>query len=462
MSGSLADELFEPTSGLTYNPNDSHYFDPDALQQELRRSFDLCHSCRLCFKFCQSFPTLFNAIDQRDGQARSLPEATTRQVVDECFGCKLCYTNCPYTPAEGHPFQLDFPALMWRARAVRVKAEGIPLRDRMLADPDTIGRRGALLPILTNAVNKNSLFRFLMEKAFGLHRQKQLPEFHNPTFEGWFTEHTSGLREIAARGKRKVVLFHTCFVNFNAPDIGRDAVDLLTRQNCGVACPRTNCCGMPALDSGDLDFAVEQARRNVQTLLPYVEQGYLVAVINPTCSLMLRQEYPVLLDNPKDPQLAAAAKQVAAATRDICEFLFELRQAGEYQENYLSTPGGNVAYHVPCHLKKQNIGFRARDLMRRIPGVKIRLVDRCSGHDGTWSMKTEYFELSLKNGQAAFEEMREAEAEVWASDCPLAAIQFEQATGKKPLHPVQVLARAFQPQGFPTPVSPPAAPSPTE
>lgn len=449
----MSDELFEATPGLTYNPNDPHYFDPAALNQELRRSFDLCHSCRLCFKFCQSFPTLFDAIDNNDGQARTLPEQTTRKVVDECFQCKLCYTNCPYTPSEGHPFQLDFPSLLMRSKAVRVKAEGIPRREKMLANPDKIGRQGTLLPVLSNAVNKNSLFRTLMEKAFGIHREKQLPEFYSPTFEAWFEKHTDGRRETT--GKRQMVLFQTCFVNYNAPEIGRDAVNVLSHQECGVACPKMNCCGMPALDSGDIDFAIEQARRNVQTLLPYVEKGYLVAVINPTCSLMLRQEYPVLLDNKQDPEMAEAALKVAAATRDLSEYLFELRQAGELKEDYQSTPAGNVAYHVPCHLKKQNIGFRARDLMRRIPKVKIRLVDRCSGHDGTWAMKTEFFELSMKNGQAAFEEMKEAEAEVWASDCPLAAIQFEQATGKKPLHPIQVLARALRPDGFPTPVPPP-------
>lgn len=448
------EELFEPTPGLTYNPNDAHFFDPAALEQELQRSFDLCHSCRLCFKFCQSFPTLFNAIDANDGRARTLSDATKRQVVDECFNCKLCYTNCPYTPSEGHEFQLDFPALLMRARAVRVKQEGIPRRERLLANPDKIGRQGTLLPILSNGANKNRLFRRLMEMAFGIHRDKQLPEFHSPTFDGWFEKQTAGRRE--TDGDKKVVLFQTCFVNYNSPDIGRDTVEVLSHQGCGIACPKTNCCGMPALDSGDIDFAVEQARRNVETLLPFVEKGYLIAVINPTCSLMLRQEYPVLLDNKSNPALAESAKKVAAATRDVCEFLFELKKAGSLKEDYQSTPAGNVAYHVPCHLKKQNIGFRSRDLMRKIPKVKIKLVDRCSGHDGSWAMKTEFFELSMKNGKAAFEEMKEAEAEVWTSDCPLAAIQFEQATGKKPLHPIQVLARALKPDGFPTPVPPPA------
>jgi Fe-S oxidoreductase len=446
----VSNELFEPTPGLSYNPHDPQYFNKSALEGELQRSFDLCHSCRMCFKFCQSFPTLFDAIDKNDGHARTLNENVTKQVVDECFGCKLCYTNCPYTPAENHEFALDFPALMLRSRAVRAKESGIPIRDRMLSDPDNVGRHGTLLPILSNAVNRNRLMRVLMETAAGIHRDKLLPEFASETFEQWFDAHTEGKRETA--GTIPVVLFHTCYVNWNAPEIGRDAVAVLEHNDCRVACPKMNCCGMPALDAGDVDFAIDQARKNVQSLIPWVDAGFRVAAINPTCSLMLKQEYPVLLDPRLDPVLAEAARRVSAATRDLGELLFELRQAGQFKEDFQSTPEGTIAYHVPCHLKKQSIGFRSRDMLRRIPGVKLRLVDRCSGHDGTWSMKTEFFQLSMKNGAAAFEEMQAAEAGVWTSDCPLAALQFEQATGKRPLHSVQVLARAYRPDGFPNPI----------
>jgi glycerol-3-phosphate dehydrogenase subunit C len=175
-------------------------------------------------------------------------------------------------------------------------------------------------------------------------------------------------------------------------------------------------------------------------------------VLNPTCSLMLRQEYPELLDDPADPALAAAARAVAAATRDACELLFELRQAGRFREDFKSTPAGNVAYHAPCHLRMQNVGFRGRDLMRRIPQVQPVVTAECCGHDGTWAMKTEYFALSLKNGAKAFAGMREAEAELWTTECPLAALQFEQACGKQALHPIEVLDRAYRADGFPTPV----------
>lgn len=447
MSASPPDGVFSPTPGLTYNPNDPQYFDATALEGELARSFDLCHSCRLCFKFCQSFPTLFRAIDDEDRDARDLPQAVTRQVVDECFGCRLCYVNCPYTPDEGHEFQLDFPALLLRARAQRVAHEGLPRRERLLGDPDRLGRQGTRLPVLANACNQNRVFRLLMEKVLGIHRDKRLPPFASHTFEAWFEDQHGAARETSA-GTHPVVLFYTCYINYNRPEIGQAAVEVLAHNDCRVACPAVNCCGMPALDGGDLDSARRQARANVERLAPLVERGYRIAAINPTCSLMLKREYPLLLDDPNEPELAAAARRVAQASRDVSEYLFEQRAAGHYRTDYRSTPQGKIAYHVPCHLKAQAIGFRGRDLLRGIPGVRVQLVDRCSGHDGTWAMKKEYFELSLVNGRAACDELEAAEADVWTSDCPLAALQFEQATGRRPLHPIEVLARAYRGDGF--------------
>ncbi len=438
---------FAPTDGMTLNPNDPRYLDADALQGELNRTFDLCHSCRLCFKYCQSFPTLFKAVDANNGNARTLDDGVVRQVVDECFGCQICYVKCPYTDADQHEYKLDFPALMLRARAVRVEQEGVPVREKMLSDPDRLGRQGTFFPALANTANRTRVFRVLLEKATGIHRDKQLPSFEKPTFDQWFAKQTAGRRE-TTNSNHRVVLFATCFVNYNNPTVGRDAIEVLTHNRCQVACPEVNCCGMPALDAGDVKTAKGRARRNVEMLLPFVERGYRIAVINPTCSLMLRHEYPRLLDDPDDRHMAEAAKQVADATHDICEFLLELRKAGELSEDYLSTPNSDIAYHVPCHLRRQAIGFPAQKLMKRIPGVNVRRVEQCSGHDGTWAMKREYYTLSLQNGEKAFEEMQDVESEVWASDCPLAAVQFEQATGRRPLHPVQILARAYREGGF--------------
>jgi Fe-S oxidoreductase len=443
----LPEIRFQPTDGLTYNPNEERYWDPKAMAGEIERTFELCHSCRMCFKFCQSFPTLFDAVDTH-GDVRKIPQSTTDRVVDECFQCKLCYTECPYTENEGHEFKLDFPRLMLRAKAVRRKARGTTLRDRMLADPDRLGRLGTIAPGLANWGNQFKPNRVLMEKVGGIHRDKLLPSFASPTFDKWFRAQTGGAEE-TVDGTHKVVLFGTCFTNFNRPELGKAVLRVLRHNDCKVACPSLACCGMPALDAADLDLARSKARRNVKALLPWVEKGYLIAVVNPTCSLMIRQEYPELLDDPSDRATAQAAQKVADATRDVSEYLFELRKEGHFKEDFKSTPDGSVAYHAPCHLRMQSIGFRGRDLMRRIPGVKPKLTMECCGHDGTWAMKTEFFDLAMKNGRKAFDGMREAEAEVWASDCPLAAVQFEQACDREVLHPLEVLDRAYREDGFP-------------
>jgi glycerol-3-phosphate dehydrogenase subunit C len=446
---------YAPTDGLTYNPNDPKYWDRGALQKEIDRTFDLCHGCRMCFKFCQSFPTLFDAVDTH-GDVRRIPGDTHRRIIDECFQCKLCYSQCPYTESEGHAFKIDFPRLLMRAKAVRRREEGIPLRDRMLGDPDLLGKLGTIAPRLANWANTLRPNRILMELTIGIHRDKLLPRFESPTFAAWFRGYTGGAQETPG-GRHKVVLFETCFVNYNRPSLGKAAVRVLAHNDCRIASPDgLVCCGMPALDGGDVATAQHRARTNVEALAPWADRGYRIAVINPTCSLMLRQEYPELLDDPRDPALADAARRVAAATRDISEFLFELRAAGAFKEDFKTTPNGPVAYHAPCHLRMQNTGFRGRDLMRRIPGVTPRLVQECCGHDGTWAMKKEYFQLSLRNGRKAFDGMGEAEAEIWTTDCPLAAIQFEQACGRKPMHPIEVLDLAYREDGFAARVPAPA------
>jgi glycerol-3-phosphate dehydrogenase subunit C len=441
---------YAPTDGLTYNPNEPKYWDKAALDKEITRAFDLCQGCRMCFKFCQSFPTLFAAVDEH-GDVRRLPDAARRRVIDECFQCKLCYTQCPYTDAEGHPFRLDFPRLLMRANAVRRREEGIPLRERLLGNPDGLARLARPTAALANFANTLRPHRILMEKVMGIHRDKLLPSFAPTSFAQWARREVSRAPAGEAQGD-PVVLFATCFVNHNRPEVGKAAYRVLRHNGCRVACPPLNCCGMPALDGGDVAFAIKQAKSNVRALLPFVDHGYRVAVLNPTCSLMLRQEYPELLDDPADRALAEAAKKVAAATRDASEFLFELRKEGRFKEDFRSTPNGNVAYHAPCHLRMQNVGFRGRDLMRRIPQVRPVLTAECCGHDGTWAMKTEYFPIALKYGSKAFDGMREADAELWTTDCPLAALQFEQACGKKALHPIEVLDRAYREDGFPTPV----------
>jgi Fe-S oxidoreductase len=433
----------DPTPGLTYNPNDARYWDKAALQGELDRVYEICNLCRMCFNLCPSFPALFDAVDKHGGDVRQLTPAEHDHILDTCYQCKLCYVKCPYTPDDQHSFQLDFPRLLLRANAVRRKERGIGLREKMLARPELVGRVAGLTAGLTNWANRQPLLRSALEAAIGIHREKLLPEFVSETFEQWLAKQPQ-----PAGDDQKAVLFATCFVNHNNPQIGKDAVEVYARNGIALTCPKQNCCGMPALEAGDVELAKKLARSNVESLAPHARAGKKILAINPTCSYMLRKEYTELAPG-EDTQV------VAAQTMDLCEYLWVLKQEGAFNRNFQSTPG-TIAYHLPCHLKAQNIGYRSRDIMKLIPGASVRLVDQCSAHDGTWAMKKEFFPLSMLAGKKAFDAMKEAGAQTFASDCPLAAIQFDQAIGTRPLHPIQVLARAYRKDGFPTPVAPPS------
>ncbi|HKJ00260.1 MAG TPA: anaerobic glycerol-3-phosphate dehydrogenase subunit C [bacterium] len=434
----------QPTDGLAYSPLAPHYYEAGKLQPELNRVFDICHGCRLCFNLCPSFPALFKFVDAYDGDVLKLTQAETDTVIDTCYQCKICYVKCPYTPDDGHEFQLDFPRLMARAKAIRVRGKGLALRERLLGNPDLLGRLAGLTPWLANLANRVAPNRWLLEKLLGVHRHKLLPAFHGQTFLRWFRRNKGKLKLDGDKGK--VFYFPTCFVNYNNPEIGKAAVRVFARNGLTVACDYKQCCGMPALDGGDVATAQRMARANIEQLMPYVREGYSVLVTNPTCSMMMRKEYPELVEGED-------AKALAAAVRDPNEYLNEMRRDGRLDTGFRSTPG-KVRYHVPCHLRAQNIGYRSRDMMRSIGGgTEVELVAECCGHDGTWAMKREYFEMSLESGRKAFEGMQ-AEEGLLTTDCPLAAIQFEQATGTRPLHPLQVLDRAYREDGFATPVAP--------
>ena len=435
---------YQPTDGLSYDPNDPKYWDRRALDGEVTRVFEICHGCRLCFKYCDSFPNLFQLLDEKyEGDVTRITAAETAGVMDACFQCKLCEVQCPYTPRDGHEFQLDFPKLVHRYKAQRAKREGLRLRDRILGNPDLAGWMARSSLGMANLMNRVAVHRWFMEKLVGIHRDKLLPHFAGTTFEKWAAR--QGLMRDPSEGS-EVVLFQTCYVENNEPEIGRDTVEVLRKNQVGVACTRgLQCCGMPRWEAGDLDNFRKQAKANLKTLAPWVENGTKVVAINPTCSMMLRREYPELVA----PEDRAAARKLAAAVMDPGEYLWSIRKEGRFNTDFRSTPGTTVGYHAPCHLRAQAVGFKGRDLLRTIPGVVPRTVSECCGHDGTHAMKVEGFEPSQRIGRKAFDGMRQTDSEVWSTDCPLAAIQFEQHAGVKPMHPMSILARAYRENGFP-------------
>jgi Fe-S oxidoreductase len=293
---------------------------------------------------------------------------------------------------------------------------------------------------LANRLNRVKPVRGLIEAVGGIHRDKLLPEFAASTFE----------QRVRRRGRLRsappaeAVLFQTCYVQNNEPEIGLDALWVLEHNGVDVGCVSDlACCGMPAWEHGDLATLRRNARRNLDRLMPFVDSGSKVLAVNPTCSMMLRREYPELLEG-EDRQRARA---LAAAVRDPCEYLWSIRKEPRFRTEFASSPG-KIAYHAPCHLRAQGVGFKGRDLLRLIPGASVSTVMECSAHDGTYAMKAECYESSCRIGKRAFDGMRSAEAGVWSTECPLAAIQLQQHAGRKPLHPLSVLARAYRGDPF--------------
>lgn len=417
---------------MTLDPRAAGFFDEAAVDQELRRVFDVCHTCRMCFSYCPSFPSLFEAVDAHEkkgeGEVAALTSAEMRDVVDLCYQCKLCYVKCPYTPP--HQFDVDFPRLMLRAKAARARREGVTRQDKILGDPDALARRatGALAP-LVNWVNGRAALRVVLEKTAGIHRDRLLPPFADETFERWMD------RRAGSSSERTVAIFQTCSVNYNWPEIGAAAVQVLEHNGYRVVRPPQRCCGMPALDGGDVDAATDLARHNVRSLAPLVKEGVPIVALGPTCGYTIKQEWLGLCGTEE-------ARAVAAHVQDIGEFLAKERAAGRMAAP-LRVSQGKLAYHVPCHLRAQNIGTPFLALLQAIPGTAVDAVERCSAFDGTWGMKTEYYALSKKYAEKLVAALDGAGADRLVSDCPLAGINVTEALGRVPVHPVEVLRDAY-------------------
>ncbi len=412
------------------------FTDPAALRREEERVYDICAGCRRCYNLCPSFTYLLDTIDERhDGDASALDAAEDRRVVDLCFGCNLCYPHCPYTPP--HRWAVDFPLLMLRARATRARREGVRLRDRILGNPELLGRLGSAVPTLANWANRNRLLRWGLERTLGIDRRRRLPRYGR-RFSRWFRRQTPPAE--AGRNGR-VALFYTTPVEFNHAEVGRAATHVLWRSGVAVACPEQVCCGMPALDAGDVAGALRRARWNVEHLGRAVDAGLDVVVPGPTCSRMLRREYPRLLPG-------AATERVASRVYDLAEYLVKLHAAGKLDVRFGGSLG-RVAYHAPCHLRVQEIGFKARDLLRLVPDTTVEVHERCTGMDGTWGLKREFYETSQAVAGPLVRALDAARPDLVVSDCPLAALQLEEARGQRVYHPVEALWAAYEGRRLP-------------
>ncbi len=427
---------------ITYDPRHPAYFDEGDLRSELTRVYDLCHGCRLCLSLCPSFPTLFNAIDGRDGDVEGLTTAEQDRVVDECYQCKLCYVKCPYIPP--HEWELDFPRLMLRAEAVQ-KRNHATLRDKVtteaLARTDLIGTIGSATATVANAVigAPGSLVRRAMDRTVGIASERILPPFTRVRFSTWFKRRlASGQHRLGRPEQRRAAIFSTCLVEYQAPGIGHDLVKVYERN--GVACSLaegTGCCGAPYLHSGDFDSFGRVAARNVAALADVVRAGNDIVVPQPTCGYVLKRDYPDYVGTPD-------AVLVGEHTYDASEYLWRLHKGSdtELDTEFTGDVPATTTYHVPCHLQAQNIGLRSRDLLK-LTGTKVSLANKCSGIDGTWGLRSENYEMARKVAQPLKAAIDKADAEVIAGDCHLANGAINQETGRVVRHPLQQLARAY-------------------
>ncbi len=428
----------KPIAPPATKPDDPRYWDAKDLETELRRVFEICHSCRMCVNYCGTFPDLFARVDRdidhgAEGAER-LNDQDFASVTDACWQCKLCYIKCPYTPDEGHEWRVDVPRLLGREKAHRARRNGVTVTDKVLGEPGVMGQRaaGPLSP-LVNFVNANRLTRKVNERVLGISSEFPLPPFAKTRFDKWLTHHEP-LENAGTAGT--VAMFATCLCDYNFPQVAANAVRVLEKNGFSVVRPEGQvCCGMPNLDGGDIDAARAKARANVAALLEHVELGRKIVVPQPTCSYTLKKEYRDLLPD-------AATEKVAASTIDLMEFLDGLRKEKKLVRDF--TAGlGKVAYHAPCHLRAQKIGFPGARVLALLPETEVTVVEQCSAVDGTWGMKAEHYETGRKYAQKLVRGIDNVEPDVIVTDCQLAGQRILKENGQMPLHPVQSLARAY-------------------
>ncbi|MBA2487676.1 MAG: Fe-S oxidoreductase [Nitrospira sp.] len=409
--------------------------DPAALEQETLRIYDVCDGCRRCFNLCPSFNTLLDRIDEYESDVTKFTPSDHHRVVDECYYCKLCFNHCPYTPP--HQYGIDFPLLMavWKKRLAGER--GTRWRNWLLTRTDLLGRMNSAFAPLVNWGLSQAVVRRVLETVMGVHRDRQVLHYQGETFARWWARRSPARQTTA---KKKVALFASCLVNYQVTDVGKATVQVLEKNGVQVALPDQSCCGMPSFDIGDTAAMVAAAQRTVGLLKSWVDQGYDVVIPAPSCSLMVKREYLNLVTGED-------AKRVAEHTYDVCEYLMKLKREGGLAMDFTRKPG-RVAYQVPCHLRDQNIGFKSKELME-CAGAQVEVIEKCSGHDGSWSAKTEFFPLSMKIAQKAVRVVEQVPADLVASDCPLAGLQLDQAGaaahvgGKAAQHPIQIVRDAY-------------------
>lgn len=423
------------------------FWNEDALMGELERVYDICHGCRRCVSLCDSFPTLFDLVDESETmEVDGVAKSDFFKVVDQCYLCDLCYmTKCPYVPP--HDWNLDFPHLMLRAKAQRFKQQGASIRDKVLTSTDTVGKLASipLVDVTVNSLNKSSLFRNALEKTFKIHKDAPVPEYHAKTLRKSFPQDTNTSKDSATDSEKigettgKVALYATCYGNYNSPHLGEDFAKVFHQNGIHLELvPKEACCGMPKLELGDLDSVEKLKEKNIPLLAELVDQGYDLIAPVPSCVLMYKQELPLMY--PDDP----AVQKVKDAFYDPFEYLHLRHKGGAFNTDFKKGLG-DISYQVACHLRVQNIGLKTRDILQLIPDTQVHAIERCSGHDGTYAVKKETREKSVKIARPVVRQVDEKEPDFFSSDCPMAGTQIASLSKSidKPTHPMSLLRQAY-------------------
>ena len=443
MSGSRREGSLEAPTRHALDWQSDEFYDEAPLFEELERVFDICHGCRRCFNLCNSFPTLFDAVDESETmEVDGVPKKVYWDVVDHCYLCDMCYmSKCPYVPP--HEWNVDFPHLMLRAKAARFKKEGASVRDKILSATDTVGKLAGIPVVVAavNATNRSKTGRKLLEATLGVHHKAPVPEYHSNTAR----KRLSRLKNASPEGvtptsstRGKVVLYTTCYGNRNHPAIDEDLVAIFEHNGIAMSLAEKEvCCGMPKLELGDLESVARAKDINIPILAAMVDDGWDIVTPIPSCTLMYKQELPLMF--PDDPLVI----KVRDAMYDPFEYLMLRHKDGELNTEF-KTSLGKVSYQVPCHLRVQNIGLKTRDILQLVPDTTVDVIERCSGHDGTYAVKKEFHDISKKIARPVVSKLKRSEADHFVSDCPMAAEQIAQEVdGQEANSPMSLLRSAY-------------------
>jgi glycerol-3-phosphate dehydrogenase subunit C len=426
---------------------DPDFADLEKVEAEMHRVFEICHGCRRCFNLCDSFPRLFDLIDSTPTEELDAVDSKDyAKVADACTLCDLCFmTKCPYVPP--HEFNLDFPHLMLRYRAAELKAGKVPFARRQLGETDRNGKLASKVAPLANWATKtgNPVTRPALEAVAGLDRRAALPKFHGKTLVIRAQAAAPAVNQKAPGFGRKAVLYATCFGNYNNPKIGEATRAVLAQNGVETQVVYPGCCGMPKLEQGDLAAVASAARKVAGELGPYIERGYDVVALVPSCALMFKFEWPLIL--PKDESV----KRLAQATFDVSEYVVDIGKKEGLAPGLQALPGG-VTLHLACHARAQNMGAKAAEMLRLLPDSEIAVIERCSGHGGSWGALKENFETALKVGKPVARQAAKNAKAFLASECPLAATHILQgmealdgaaSPPAETFHPIELMARAY-------------------